>query len=107
MFSDVLADIERNVCGRDWDAAARTCNDGLSSGLLESTWEKGRITDLLGRCRFRRAFESSTREKFEEEMQLAVGSYKSAVQLYREASSRAFEKRALARAIWGEFWIER
>jgi hypothetical protein len=107
MFNDLLADIGRNVCGRDWDAAAKICDDALSLGPLESTWERGRITDLLGKCQFRRAFESSTRQKFEEEMQLAVGSYKSASQLYREAGSSAFEKRVVARAIWGEFWIER
>ena len=107
LSSELLADIERNICERDWDAAARICDGALSFGHLESNWEKGRITDLFGECQFKRAFESSTRQKFEQEMQLAVSSYKSAAQLYRETGSTAFEKRALARALSGEFWIER
>ncbi len=68
--------------------------------------ETGQIAELLARCFFGAAFQSSNRSEFVGRMQRAKDLFRQAGGLYESAGSEALEKRSQSRSLFADFWLE-
>ncbi len=68
--------------------------------------ETARIAELLGKSRYRAAFQSPSREEFKQKMRHAEEADEKAAALYERGGSEPLSKMLTARALFASFWTK-
>ncbi len=88
-------------------AAAKLYEEALSGLDKSQDHVKGaQLNEHIAFCKFKAAFQSKDREEFKENMKQAESTYRDASSLYEKGNSEALSKRARARSLFANFWIQ-
>ncbi len=103
---NVLIEASEKAGRYEWTAAADLYKQALDrlepdSDLLETA----RVAELLGKSRYRAAFQSADRVEFKQKMRLALEADEKSATLYKRLGSDALSKMLRARAVFASFWI--
>src|SRR2546426_9777814 len=101
-----LAEAKHRLNLRQWDVSAKISEHALSSANDLSAEDAANGTYYLAECHYRKAFESETREAFEQEMTLANETWEKAAKLSESPVQVGSKKRAMARALYARFWLQ-
>ncbi len=102
----VLVEASEKAGKYEWTAAADLYKQALDRLEPDSDLpEMANVAELLGKSRYRAAFQSADREEFKQKMRLAQEADEKAAALYEKLGSDPFSKMLRARAVFASFWI--
>ncbi len=103
---NILVEASERAGKYEWTAAADLYKQALDElDSVSDPIETARIAELLGKSRYRAAFQSTSREEFKQKMLLAEKADEKAAALYERGGSEPLSKMLRARALFASFWI--
>ena len=103
----LIAQAEHEAASYQWATAAKLYTQALQDIKAgEDPSKTAQLYEQLAHSHFRAAFQAKTREEFKETMKPSESSYKKASNLYEKENLEAISKRASARSLFANYWLQ-